>query len=57
MEYATVRNNIYQLNVSSISGIGTPEPEDNIRADIEVYVVNWNKIETEDIVWGDSVND
>ena len=57
MEYATVRNNIYQLNVTSISGIGTPEPEDNIRADIEVYVVNWNKIETEDIVWGDSVND
>lgn len=57
MEYATVRNNIYQLNVSSISGIGTPEPEDNIRAEIEVYVVNWNKIETEDIVWGDSVND
>ena len=47
MEYATVRNNIYQLNVSSISGIGGLTPEEgNIiirvtlaewRGDINIY--------------------
>lgn len=56
MEYAIVRNNIYQLNVTSISGIGTVVPEDNINATIKVYVVNWEEIDTEDVVWGDPVS-
>lgn len=56
MEYAIVRNNIYQLNVTSISGIGTVVPEDNINATIKVYVVNWKEIDTEDVVWGDPVS-
>lgn len=56
MEYAIVRNNIYQLNVTSVSGIGTVVPEDNINATIKVYVVNWEEIDTEDVVWGDPVS-
>lgn len=56
MEYAIVRNNIYQLDVKSISTIGPPVPEDNINATIEVYVVNWEEIDTEDVVWGDPVS-
>lgn len=56
MEYAIVRNNIYQLNVRSISGIGTIVPADNINVTIEAYVVNWEEIDTEDVVWGDPVS-
>lgn len=56
MEYAIVRNNIYQLNVRSISGIGTIVPADNINVTIETYVVNWEKIDTEDVIWGEPVS-
>ena len=57
MEYAIVRNNIYQINVTSISTIGPVTPEDNVNAIIKAYVVNWDtSIKTEDVVWGDPVS-
>lgn len=57
MEYAIVRNNIYQVEVASITTIGSPEPEDEVNASIEVYVVNWDtSIDTEDVVWGDPIS-
>ena len=28
----------------------------NINATIKVYVVNWEEIDTEDVVWGDPVS-
>ena len=57
MEYAIVRNNIYQVEVASITTIGPPEPEDEVNASIEVYVVNWDtSIDTEDVVWGDPIS-
>ena len=57
MEYAIVRNNIYQINVTSISTIGPVTPEDNVNATIKAYVVNWDtSIKTEDVVWGDPVS-
>ena len=40
MEYATVRNNIYQLNVSSISGIGGLTPEEG-NIIIRVTLAEW----------------
>ena len=57
MEYAIVRNNIYQVEVASITTIGPPEPEDEVNAAIKVYVVNWDatSIKTEDVVWGDPI--
>lgn len=57
MEYAIVRNNIYQVEVASITTIGSPEPEDEVNAAIKVYVVNWDatSIKTEDVVWGDPI--
>lgn len=48
MEYAIVRNNIYQLNVQSISGRGADTPgskEANIKLDIRV--VPWETVENE----------
>lgn len=57
MEYAIVRNNIYQVEVASITTIGSPEPEDEVNAAIKVYVVNWDtSIKTEDVVWGDPIS-
>ena len=40
MEYATVRNNIYQLNVTSISGIGGLTPEEG-NIIIRVTLAEW----------------
>lgn len=48
MEYAIVRNNIYQLKINSISGLGTPEPDSNVKEvefDIHVWVKSWTKVE------------
>ena len=48
MEYAIVRNNIYQLKINSISGLGTPEPDSNVKEvefDIHVWVKPWTKVE------------
>ena len=53
MEYAIVRNNLYQLKVNSISGIGSVTPQDDVKVTIDVYVKNWESIDTEDVVWGD----
>ncbi len=50
MEYAIVRNNIYQLKINSISGLGTPEPDSNVEEvefDIHVQVKPWAKVEVE----------
>lgn len=50
MEYAIVRNNIYQLKINSISGLGTPEPDSNVKEvefDIHVRVKPWAKVEVE----------
>lgn len=50
MEYAIVRNNIYQLKINSISGLGTPEPDSNVKEvefDIHVWVKPWAKVEVE----------
>ena len=50
MEYAIVRNNIYQLKINSISGLGTPEPDSNVKEvefDIHVRVKSWTKVEVE----------
>ena len=45
MEYAIVRNNIYQLYVNSISQLGTPEPDSNveeINTEVHFQVKPWN---------------
>ena len=50
MEYAIVRNNIYQLKINSISGLGTPEPDSNVKEvefDIHVWVKPWTKVKVE----------
>lgn len=48
MEYAIVRNNIYKLDVISISGLGTPIPDkENVR--IRVYVRNWTLLPPEEL--------
>ena len=50
MEYAIVRNNIYQLKINSISGLGTPEPDSNVKEvefDIHVRVKLWTEVEVE----------
>ena len=50
MEYAIVRNNIYQLKINSISGLGTPEPDSNVKEvefDIHVRVKPWTEVEVE----------
>lgn len=43
MEYATVRNNLYQLDVKSVSGPGTDKPEYEQHIDIRVTVNRWVK--------------
>lgn len=45
MEYAIVRNNIYQLKVTSIAGLGDEEPGDKTLT-ITVGVKAWNLFET-----------
>ena len=50
MEYAIVRNNIYQLKINSISGLGTPEPDSNVKEvefDIHVWVKPWAEVKVE----------
>lgn len=45
MEYAMVRNNIYQLYVNSISQLGTPEPDSNVEeidTGVHFQVKPWN---------------
>lgn len=48
MEYAIVRNNLYQLTVTSVSGIGDPQPGDSELA-IEVAVRNWQAMDEENV--------
>ena len=48
MEYAIVRNNLYQLLVKSASGIGDPEPGESELV-IEVAVKKWGKMEEENV--------
>lgn len=48
MEYAIVRNNLYQLTVMSVSSIGDPEPGDSSLT-IEVAVKNWVKMDEEEV--------
>lgn len=50
MEYAIVRNNIYQLKINSISKLGTPEPDSNVEEvepNIHIRVKSWNMVEVE----------
>ena len=51
MEYAIVRNNIYQLKVTSIAGLGDEEPGDKTLT-ITVGVKAWNLFETTGIELG-----
>lgn len=51
MEYAIVRNNIYQLDVQSINGIGGTEPEEEAKVLISVYAVSWKDITTKPVEW------
>ena len=47
MEYAIVRNNIYQLYVNSVSQLGTPEPDSNVEefdTEIHIQVKGWVSI-------------
>lgn len=50
MEYAIVRNNIYQLYVYSIRQLGTPEPDSNveeINTGVHFQVSEWDRINVE----------
>ena len=47
MEFAVVRNNVYKLNVTSISKVGDDIPGDRT-LEISVSVKNWEVIEGED---------
>lgn len=50
MEYAMVRNNIYQLYVNRISQLGTPEPDSNveeINTGVHFQVSEWDRINVE----------
>lgn len=51
MEYAIVRNNIYQLQINSISKIGGNTPQDEVDLNIRIYVCAWEDIMTSDIEW------
>lgn len=51
MEYAIVRNNIYQLNVRSVNGIGSVTPTGDAQVVITVYVEDWNDIPTNPVEW------
>ena len=48
MEYAIVRNNIYQLKVNSIAGLGDNVPGDE-SLEIIVAVKKWTMLETEEV--------
>lgn len=48
MEYGIVRNNIYQLNVTGISGLGDDVPGDRT-LEINVTVRNWEQMDKEDV--------
>lgn len=60
MEFAIVRNNIYDMTVTGISGLGLsgaekPEPgkddeEDNYYFNVEIYVKNWVVRQNSDII-------
>ena len=43
MEYAIVRNNIYQLDVNSVSGIGGTEPGEEGGLIIRVSLASWRE--------------
>lgn len=50
MEFAIVRNNIYQLYVNSIEGLGSPAPDSHIEeftTEIHLHVKPWNQVEVE----------
>ena len=50
MEYAIVRNNIYQLYITSIGSLGTDEPDSNVdefEGEIHLEVQNWKNVEVE----------
>lgn len=50
MEYAIVRNNIYQLYVNSISALGNPDPDSHIEevtSEIHVNVKDWKTVNVE----------
>lgn len=52
MEYATVRNNLYQLDVRSVNGPGTDKPEYEQNINIQVTVNRWVEAQNgEDIEW------
>ena len=51
MEYAIVRNNIYQLNVRSINGIGSVTPTGDTQVLVSVYVEDWTDIPTNPVEW------
>lgn len=44
MEFAIVRNNVYKINVTGISGIGTPEPSD-YGLYLNCNVLDWYPVE------------
>lgn len=56
MEYAIVRNNLYQLDIQSVSDIGSVTPQDEVKVSIVVYVKNWEPLETQDVIWGEPVS-
>lgn len=50
MEFAIVRNNIYQLYINSIEGLGSPEPDSHIEEleeEIHLYVKAWTNKDVE----------
>lgn len=50
MEYAIVRNNIYQLYINSISSLGTDEPDSNVdefEGEIHLEVQDWDRVGVE----------
>lgn len=51
MEYAIVRNNIYQLKVTSIAGLGEKEPGKSGNIVVIVAVQKWSKLEGEDLTF------
>lgn len=51
MEYAIVRNNIYQLKVNSIAGLGEKEPGKSGNIVVIVAVRKWEKLEDEDLTF------
>lgn len=51
MEYAIVRNNIYQLKVTSIAGLGEKEPGKSGNIVVIVAIQKWSKLEGEDLTF------